>query len=70
VLAHPGGRAGLDDQVISAVEELLRYEPPVQFRERTTLTDLEVAGVPIPKGPPGHAVGRRQPRRSALRQCG
>jgi cytochrome P450 len=36
--------------IISAVEELLRYEPPVQFTERTTLTDLEVAGVDIPKG--------------------
>jgi cytochrome P450 len=40
------------DLMIGAVEELLRYEPPVQFRERTTLTDMEVAGVRIPKGAP------------------
>lgn len=38
------------DYVIDVVEEVLRYEPPVQFRTRTTLTDVEVAGVTIPKG--------------------
>lgn len=38
------------DFVINTVEEVLRYEPPVQFRTRTTLTDVEVAGVTIPKG--------------------
>lgn len=38
--------------VFSAVEELLRYEPPVQFRERTALADMQVAGVRIPKGSP------------------
>jgi cytochrome P450 len=38
--------------MIGAIEELLRYEPPVQFTDRTTLTDLEVAGVDIPKGAP------------------
>jgi cytochrome P450 len=36
--------------VINTVEEVLRYDPPVQFRTRTTLTDVEVAGVSIPKG--------------------
>jgi cytochrome P450 len=36
--------------MISAVEELLRYEPPVQMRDRTTLTEIEVDGVRIPKG--------------------
>ncbi|MEV7927901.1 MULTISPECIES: cytochrome P450 [unclassified Kitasatospora] len=36
-----------------AVEELLRYEPPVQLLpQRTALTDIEVAGVTIPKGAP------------------
>ncbi|MER8105855.1 cytochrome P450 [Kitasatospora sp. NPDC094016] len=36
-----------------AVEELLRYEPPVQLLpQRTALTDIEVAGVTIPKGVP------------------
>ncbi len=33
------------------VEELLRYEPPVQFlQNRNTLDDIEVAGTTIPKG--------------------
>jgi cytochrome P450 len=35
---------------IDTVEEVLRYDPPVQFRTRTTLTDVGVAGVTIPKG--------------------
>ncbi|WP_028060649.1 cytochrome P450 [Candidatus Solirubrobacter pratensis] len=34
----------------NAVEELLRYEPPVQMRERTPLADVDVAGTTIPKG--------------------
>jgi cytochrome P450 len=38
------------DVAIHTVEEVLRYEPPMQFRPRTTLTDVEVAGVTIPKG--------------------
>jgi cytochrome P450 len=38
--------------MIGAVEELLRYEPPVQFTDRITLAALEVAGVAIPKGAP------------------
>ena len=36
--------------VIPLVEEVLRYDPPVQFRSRTTLADVGVAGVTIPKG--------------------
>ncbi|MEE1754598.1 cytochrome P450 [Streptomyces sp. SP18CS02] len=42
-----------DDPALSVpiVEELLRFEPPVQLLpQRTTLTDIEVAGVTIPKG--------------------
>ncbi|MDH6543029.1 cytochrome P450 [Streptomyces lavendulae] len=36
---------------VNLVEELLRYEPPVQLvPQRTTLADIEVAGVSIPKG--------------------
>ncbi|MFD8022966.1 cytochrome P450 [Streptomyces lavendulae] len=36
---------------VNLVEELLRYEPPVQLvPQRSTLTDIEVAGVSIPKG--------------------
>lgn len=38
------------DLAIPSVEEILRYDPPVQFRTRTTLTDVTVAGVTIPKG--------------------
>ncbi len=33
-----------------AVEELLRYDSPVQLTARSTLADMEVAGVTIPKG--------------------
>ena len=32
------------------IEELLRYEPPVQFRTRTTLSPIDIAGVTIPEG--------------------
>ncbi|MGK4585733.1 cytochrome P450 [Kitasatospora sp. HPMI-4] len=49
-----------------AVEELLRYEPPVHLLpQRTALTDVEVAGVTVPKGVPLILVlasGNRDPR--------
>ncbi|MCJ2056723.1 cytochrome P450 [Methylobacterium sp. J-048] len=32
------------------IEELLRYEPPVQFRTRKTLSAIDIAGVTIPEG--------------------
>jgi cytochrome P450 len=36
---------------VPIVEELLRFEPPVQLvPQRTTLADIEVRGVTIPKG--------------------
>ncbi len=36
---------------VPVVEELLRFEPPVQLvPQRTTLADIEVRGVTIPKG--------------------
>ncbi|WP_338250346.1 cytochrome P450 [Dictyobacter halimunensis] len=38
------------DLVITYVEELLRYDPPVHFRTRTALTNIDIAGVTIPKG--------------------
>lgn len=38
------------DLVVPLVEEALRYDPPKQFRTRTTLAEIEVAGVTIPKG--------------------
>jgi cytochrome P450 len=50
-----------------AVEELLRYEPPVQMLpQRTALADIEVAGVTIRKGAPLILVlasGSRDPQR-------
>ncbi len=46
------------------IQELLRFEPPVQFRTRTTLADIEIAGTIIPKGVPLvllFAAGNRDP---------
>jgi hypothetical protein len=53
LLRHPGVLDRLRCEprlVIPLVEEVLRYDPPVQFRTRTTLADVGVAGVNIPKG--------------------
>ena len=36
--------------VITYVEELLRYDPPVHFRTRTALADIEISGTTIPRG--------------------
>jgi len=37
--------------IVGTVEELLRYEPPVQLlSNRTTLEEIQVAGTTIPKG--------------------
>ncbi|MEU8579318.1 cytochrome P450 [Streptomyces abikoensis] len=38
------------DLLPRAVEELLRYEPPVHMRERIPLADIDVAGTVIPAG--------------------
>jgi cytochrome P450 len=49
-----------------AVEELLRYEPPVHMRERCPLADVDVAGVTVPKGTSvvlALASGNRDPKR-------
>jgi cytochrome P450 len=60
---------GEPDLLIGTVEELLRYEPPVQLlAERTALADLAVAGSTIPKGSPVVlvlAAGNRDPARFA-----
>ncbi|MEV6566079.1 cytochrome P450 [Streptomyces kronopolitis] len=52
-----------------AVEELLRYEPPVQMLpQRTPLADIKVAGHTIPRGSPlilMLAAGNRDPQRFA-----
>ncbi|MCW2535055.1 MAG: cytochrome [Modestobacter sp.] len=70
LLRHPGvlerlrggGEPGLAARV---VEELLRYEPPVQYLpNRNALDDIEIAGTVIPKGVPVTlvlAAGSRDP---------
>ena len=48
------------------VEEVLRYEPPVQFVNRFTLADIEIAGMTIPRGSGIRlmlAAANRDPRR-------
>ena len=53
LLRHPGEMARLREQpelAVSAVEELLRYEGPVQQGWRVASTDLEMRGKSIRKG--------------------
>ncbi len=53
LLRHPGELERLRDhpeRVPRLVEEVLRYEPPVQFTARFALADIALAGVTIPKG--------------------
>jgi cytochrome P450 len=55
------------DLIVGAVEELLRYEPPVQLLpNRTTLEEIPLAGATIPKGvlvTLAMAAGNRDPAR-------
>jgi cytochrome P450 len=55
------------DLVVLLVEELLRYEPPVQFLpNRAALADIDLAGTTIPNGSPLMlvlAAGNRDPDR-------
>lgn len=55
------------DLVIPLVEELLRYDPPVQFLpQRTALSDITIANTTIPRGAPIIlllAAGSRDPKR-------
>ncbi|QHC23123.1 cytochrome P450 [Streptomyces sp. GS7] len=70
LLRHPDALERLrrePELMPSAVEELLRFEPPVQMLpQRTPLTDIEVGGIHIPKGAPLLLVlasGNRDPLR-------
>ncbi|MFF4445453.1 cytochrome P450 [Streptomyces sp. NPDC001502] len=70
LLRHPDvlQRLREDPQLsVPIVEELLRYEPPVQLLpRRSTLDDIEVAGVNIPKGATVSLIlasGNRDPKR-------
>jgi cytochrome P450 len=71
LLRNPEILARLRDQpelIPTAVEEMLRYEPPVQFLRRNTLDDIELAGTTIPKGMLvllSNAAGNRDPARFA-----
>jgi len=52
LLRHPQETAELRDNpemIRSAVEELLRYESPVQFTARVLKEDIEICGQQIPK---------------------
>ncbi|MGY5035802.1 cytochrome P450 [Streptomyces sp. 900116325] len=54
------------DLLPRAVEELLRYEPPVHMRERVPHADIDIAGMTIPQGTSvvlALASGNRDPRR-------
>ncbi|MFJ8313951.1 MULTISPECIES: cytochrome P450 [unclassified Streptomyces] len=70
LLRNPDAHKRLRDEPVlmpKAVEELLRYEPPVHMlSQRTPLTDIEVAGVTVPKGAPLILIlasGNRDPLR-------
>jgi unspecific monooxygenase len=53
LLRHPQRLAELRDDpslIRTAVEELLRFDPPVQMTARTALEDLAIGDVTLPKG--------------------
>ena len=69
LLRHPDALERLrrePDLITPLVEEVVRFDPPVQFRTRTTLADLQAAGITIPQGATVAlllASGSRDPRR-------
>ncbi|MEV4400508.1 cytochrome P450 [Nonomuraea sp. NPDC049607] len=69
LLRHPDQLDRLRDDpglLPGAVEELLRYEPPVHMRERIPLADIDLAGFTLPEGTPLVLVlasGNRDPKR-------
>ena len=53
LLRHPGERRRLQDDLAllpSAVEEALRFEPPVQLTDRAVVEPVELAGVRLERG--------------------
>jgi cytochrome P450 len=53
LLRNPEQLALLRDRpelIPNAIEELLRYDPPVQLTGRSALTDVQLGGMEIPKG--------------------
>jgi cytochrome P450 len=53
LLRHPEALERLRNNpaiVANLIEEVLRYEPPVQFSLRNALTDLDIEGVKVPQG--------------------
>jgi cytochrome P450 len=56
LLRHPSVLDRLNREpglIITLVEELLRYEPPVQMRtNRATVADIDIGGTTIPRGAP------------------
>jgi len=72
LLRHPSVLDRLNREpglIITLVEELLRYEPPVQMRtNRATVADIDIGGATIPRGSPLAlmlAAGNRDPRQFA-----
>ncbi|MBU3060138.1 cytochrome P450 [Nocardia sp. NEAU-G5] len=69
LLRHPDILArfrGEPELVVPMIEELVRYEPSVQFRHRAALADIEIGGRTIPRGATVvllFAAGSRDPRR-------
>ncbi|WP_441245620.1 cytochrome P450 [Kitasatospora sp. McL0602] len=43
-------RASVDELLPTAVEELMRYDTPLQMFERWVLDDIEIGGVTVPRG--------------------
>jgi cytochrome P450 len=68
LLRHPEHLSRLREDPAFApkiVEEVLRFDPPGQFRTRKTLAEIEIAGTRIPKGAPVvvlFAAANRDPR--------